>query len=97
MVFQNSDYDSTALSESGDNLVFTRSALGAEVLRYSVDFRRNLSDWRQWEDTASILKSEFQNRAYFWGGNHDIMNCMLPGVPISMKGFSGSVITDYDA
>ena len=77
MVFQNSDYDSSALSESGDNLVFTHRALGAEKLRYSVDFGRNWSDWRDWEDTTNIPKSEFQNKTYFWKGNHVVMNCML--------------------
>ena len=41
MVFPDSDYDTAALTESGDNLVFTHSAFGAEKLRYSVNFGKN--------------------------------------------------------
>ena len=75
MVFQNSDYDGSALSASGDNLVFTHNALGAEKLRYSVDFGKSWSNWTDWEDTTNIPKSVFQNKTYFWKGNHVIMNC----------------------
>ena len=75
MVFQNSDYDGSALSASGDNLVFTHNAFGAEKLRYSVDFGKSWSNWTDWEDATNIPKSVFQNKTYFWKGNHVIMNC----------------------
>ena len=75
MVFPTSDYDSSALSDGGDSLVFTHSALGADKLRYSVDFGKSWSQWTDWEDTTSIPKSLFQNKTYFWKGDHVIMNC----------------------
>ena len=75
IVFQDSDYDKTALVESGDNLVFTHSVLGAEKSRYSVNFGKNWTEWKDWEDSTTIPKSEFKNKKFFWKGNHVIMNC----------------------
>ena len=77
MVFPDSDYDTSALTQSGDNLVFSHKALGAEMLRYSLDFGKNWSSWRAWEDNTTIPLSEFKNKEYFWKGNHVLMNCEL--------------------
>jgi len=58
MVFpDSSDYDTAALTEGGDNLVFTHSAFGAEKLRYSLNFGKNRTDWMDWEDATTIPKS----------------------------------------
>ena len=75
IVFPESDYDTTALAESGDNLVFTHNALGAEKIRYSVNFGKNWTDWTDWEDTTTIPKSTFKNKKFFWKGNHVVMGC----------------------
>jgi alpha-1,3-glucan synthase len=85
MVFPNSDYDTSALTESGDDLVFTHSAFGAEKLRYSVNFGKNWTEWRDWEHATTIPKLEFVNKKFFWKGNHVIMNCelFLPTVQLS--------------
>jgi hypothetical protein len=81
MVFPGNDYDGSALAESGDNLVFTHNALGAEKLRYSVNFGKNWTSWKDWEDTTTIPKSTFANKEYFWQGNHVIMNCEFGPIP----------------
>jgi len=75
MIFPDSDYDTTALVESGDNLVFTHNAFGAEKLRYSVNFGKSWTDWTDWEDTTTIPKSVFKGKKSFWKGNHVIVNC----------------------
>jgi hypothetical protein len=75
MVFPNSDYDSSALTQSGDNLVFNHSAYGAEKLRYSLDFGRSWAAWRDWEDSTSIPMSLFTNKTFTWKGDHVVMNC----------------------
>ena len=77
MVFPGSDYDRTALMESGDNVVFDHSVFGAEKLRYSVDFGKSWTQWRDWEDTTTIPGSGFRDKKFFWKGNHVVMNCRL--------------------
>ena len=64
-IFLNSDYDVAALADGRDNLVFTRNAIGAEKLRYSVDFGKNWAEWRDCEDTTSIPKSAFRDKKFF--------------------------------
>jgi len=75
MIFPDSDYDTAALTESGDNLVFTHSTFGAEKLRYSVNFGKNWTDWVDWEGATTILKSAFKDNTFFWKGNHVVVNC----------------------
>lgn len=65
MVFPNSDYDTTAFSESGDDLIFTRSAFGAEKLRYSVDFWKNWAPWRDWVGTTASSSWTSIDKAFF--------------------------------
>ena len=67
----------TALVKSGDNLVFIHSAFGAEKSRYSVNFGKNWTEWRDWEDSTAIPKSAFKNKKFFWKGDHAMMNCEL--------------------
>ena len=67
----------SALTQSGDNLVFNHKAPGAEMLRNSLDFRKNWPSWRAWEDNTTIPLSAFKNKEYFWKGNHVLMNCEL--------------------
>lgn len=76
IVFQDSDLAMTALVESGDSLVFTYRAFGAEKLRYSVNSGKNWTDWRDWEDSPAISKPAFKNEKFFWKCDHVIMNCM---------------------
>ena len=83
MVFPDSDYDTAALTESGDNLVFSHNAFGAEKLRYSVNFGKNWTDWIDWEDSTTIPKSAFKNKKFFWKGNHVVVNCEFNILPAS--------------
>jgi alpha-1,3-glucan synthase len=75
MIFPESDYASDSLTEQGDNLVFTHSAFGADMLRYSWNFGKNWSTWQNWEDTTSVPKSLFQGPANFWEGQHLMFQC----------------------
>ena len=84
MVFPDSDYDTAALTENGGNLVFTHSAFRAEKLRYSINFGKNRTDWTDWEDTMTILKSSaFKNKEFLWKGNHAVVNCEFKILPAS--------------
>ena len=75
IVFPDSDYASGSLAEDGDNLVFTHTAFGADMLRYSLDFGRNWTSWKNWEDTTTVPKSSFKNEQYFWEGQHLMFQC----------------------
>ena len=46
-------------------------------MRYSVNFGRGWTEWKDWEDTTTIPKPACKNKKLFWKDNHVIMNCEL--------------------
>ena len=81
MVFPDSDYDSSALTFNGDDntLSFTHKAIGAEKLRYTVDFGQHWSEWRDWEPVTVIDNSTFfeDKNQNWWEGQHVMVQCEL--------------------
>ncbi|OCB86737.1 modular protein [Sanghuangporus baumii] len=77
MVFPDSDYDSSALTFNSDNntFTFTHKAIGADKLRYSIDFGQHWSEWRDWESTTVIDNSTFfdDEDQNWWEGQHVIV------------------------
>jgi alpha-1,3-glucan synthase len=89
MVFPDSDYDKDAFTESGDSYVFNHSAFGADMFRYTPDFGKTWTDWKNWEDQTTIPKSLFTSSQIFWGGQHIIVQCgwflvCMLGTPIDI-------------
>lgn len=62
-MFSGPNYSGAALVESGDNSVFTDNAFGVEKLR-------RCRFWKELGDTTGILGSAFENKEFFWYGNH---------------------------
>ncbi|KAI0302169.1 modular protein with glycoside hydrolase family 13 and glycosyltransferase family 5 domains [Russula brevipes] len=70
MVFPESDYDSSAFGFSNGQYTFSHKAYGADSFRYSWNFGRNWTDWKNWEDTTFINSSVFDSQDDFWPGQH---------------------------
>jgi alpha-1,3-glucan synthase len=75
MVNSTAVYNSSLFTASGDNHVFAHNAFGAEMFRYSWNFGVNWTDWKNWEDTTTIPKSQFVGNEYFWEGQHIMVQC----------------------
>ena len=75
MIFPANDYNSTAFTSRDGNYVFTHSAFGAEIYRYSWNFGRNWTAWAPWEDVTTIKTSVFDDPDTFWGGEHIMVQC----------------------
>ncbi|KAE9389511.1 modular protein with glycoside hydrolase family 13 and glycosyltransferase family 5 domains [Gymnopus androsaceus JB14] len=70
MVFPNSDYNSSSLTISGDDYIFTHTAIGADIVRYSWNFGQNWTNWTTWEDTTIVNTTFFADADLFWDGDH---------------------------
>ncbi|KAJ3985674.1 modular protein with glycoside hydrolase family 13 and glycosyltransferase family 5 domains [Lentinula detonsa] len=73
MVFPENDYNATALTKNGDDYVFTHSAYGADMFRYSWNFGQNWTNWTNWEDTTTLDLSSFAGANIFWEGDHVVV------------------------
>ncbi|KAF9069108.1 modular protein with glycoside hydrolase family 13 and glycosyltransferase family 5 domains [Rhodocollybia butyracea] len=73
MVFPENDYNSSALTKSGDDYIFTHSAFGADMFRYSWNFGQNWTDWANWETTTTVNTSAFASADLFWKGDHIVV------------------------
>jgi len=80
MVFPENEYNDTAFGSSNGNYTFTHSAFGADLLRYSWNFGRNWTAWRNWEDVTTIAPSSFDLEGNFWQGQHILVQCKYPTV-----------------
>uniref|UniRef100_A0A0W0GDS6 alpha-1,3-glucan synthase n=1 Tax=Moniliophthora roreri TaxID=221103 RepID=A0A0W0GDS6_MONRR len=67
MVFPDNDY-SDGLTFSDGHLHFEHKAFGADMLRYSLNFGMNYTNWTSWEDTTTIQPLEGMYK--FWQGDH---------------------------
>ncbi|KAI9466337.1 glycoside hydrolase family 13 and glycosyltransferase family 5 protein [Lactarius psammicola] len=70
MVFPESDYDNSAFGLSNGQYSFSHKAFGADSFRYSINFGRNWTQWKPWEDTTFIDASAFDDSDLFWQGQH---------------------------
>ncbi|KAJ3781651.1 glycoside hydrolase family 13 and glycosyltransferase family 5 protein [Lentinula aff. detonsa] len=74
MVFPESDYDSEqGLVGVGEGRYEYRNrAVGADMLRYSLDFGISWSEWREWENVTVIDVGDERDRGveWFWEGVH---------------------------
>lgn len=75
MVFPESDYDPTALTESNNVYTFTHKAIGADKFRYTGDYGKTWSDWKDFEASTTIDGNIFQNKENVWKGAHIIVQC----------------------
>ena len=75
MVFPDADYDSDAFGFSNGQYSFAHSALGADMFRWSWNFGKNWTTWKNYEDTTFIDSNNFTGS--WWGGEHIIVQCMF--------------------
>ncbi|EIM79631.1 uncharacterized protein STEHIDRAFT_143093 [Stereum hirsutum FP-91666 SS1] len=73
MVFTEADYDNDAFSYSNGQYQFTHKALGAEMFRYSLNFGKNRTSWKEWEATTYIASDVFSDESILWDGQHILM------------------------
>lgn len=77
MVFPESDYNSSSLTKSGDDYIFTHTAIGTDMFRYSWNFGQNWTNWTTWEDTTTVNTTFFADADLFWDGDHIMVQCMF--------------------
>ncbi|KAI0322220.1 glycoside hydrolase family 13 and glycosyltransferase family 5 domain-containing protein [Amylostereum chailletii] len=70
MVFPGGDYDNDAFGLSNGQYTFSHQAYGADMFRYSWNFGRNWTSWKNWEDTTYIDEAQFSGSELFWEGQH---------------------------
>ncbi|KAE9391982.1 hypothetical protein BT96DRAFT_979605 [Gymnopus androsaceus JB14] len=70
MVFPESDYNSSSLTKSGDDYIFTHTAIGTDMFRYSWNFGQNWTSWTTWEDTTMVKTTFFADADLFRDGDH---------------------------
>ncbi|KAG6879976.1 hypothetical protein C0992_008569 [Termitomyces sp. T32_za158] len=71
MVFPENEYDTHgSFKVSNGQYTFTHRAFGAEKFRYSWNFGKNWTQWKDWEDTTVMDASAFQSSENFWDGDH---------------------------
>ncbi|KAF7778692.1 CAZyme family GH13 [Agaricus bisporus var. burnettii] len=71
VVFPENDYDTKdSFKFSDGKYTFEHKAFGADKLRFSWNFGKNWTEWRNWEDTTTIEASVFQQSENFWDGDH---------------------------
>ncbi|KAF8163338.1 modular protein with glycoside hydrolase family 13 and glycosyltransferase family 5 domains [Crassisporium funariophilum] len=71
MVFPENDYDNSgSFTLSNNQYFFTHKAFGADTFRYSWNFGKNWTEWRNWEDTTTIDAKLFTSSDNFWNGDH---------------------------
>ncbi|KAI0079915.1 glycoside hydrolase family 13 and glycosyltransferase family 5 protein [Panus rudis PR-1116 ss-1] len=72
LVFPDADYDNEAFGYSDGKYTFTHNAIGADKFRYSWNFGKNWTEWKNWEDQTSIDGSVFDgdDKDNFWEGQH---------------------------
>lgn len=73
MVFNNADYDKTALTEASNVYTFVHKAVGADMFRYSGDYGKTWSNWAAYEDKTTIDGNIFQGKDNVWKGAHIIV------------------------
>ncbi|KAF5390171.1 hypothetical protein D9757_002866 [Collybiopsis confluens] len=73
MVFPENDYNASALTKQGDDYMFTHSAYGAEMFRYSWNFGQNWTNWTTWEATTTVNLTAFADANLFWDGDHIVV------------------------
>lgn len=77
MVFPENDYDKDgSFKFSNGQYTFEHKAFGADMFRYSWNFGKNWTQWKNWEDTTTIEASVFQQPENFWDGDHIMVQCM---------------------
>ncbi|KAH9981170.1 modular protein with glycoside hydrolase family 13 and glycosyltransferase family 5 domains [Lactifluus volemus] len=70
IVFPGSDYDNSAFGFSNGQYTFSHKAYGADMFRYSWNYGRNWTQWKNWEDTTFIDSKVFSGADNFWTGQH---------------------------
>jgi len=76
MVFPENDYDTSgALAFSSGQYTFTHKAYGADMFRYSWNFGKNWTVWKNWEDTTTINSTFIAGAGSFWQGDHIMVQC----------------------
>lgn len=82
MVFPENDYDTDgSFTFSNRNYTFQHRAFGADMFRYSWNFGRNWTQWKNWEDTTTIDPSLFNTPDNFWSGQHLMVQCASIDAP----------------
>ncbi|KAE9409703.1 modular protein with glycoside hydrolase family 13 and glycosyltransferase family 5 domains [Gymnopus androsaceus JB14] len=90
MVFPENDYNNSALTNSDGKYLFTHTAYGADMFRYSWNYGQNWTNWTNWEDTTTINTSLFDGTNQFWDGSHIIVQYW------SQAGLSTSAVVHAD-
>lgn len=76
MVFPDNDYDTnSSFAFSNGQYTFNHKAYGADMFRYSWNFGKNWTEWKNWEDTTTIDASVFKQPSNFWDGAHIVVQC----------------------
>lgn len=75
LVFPEADYSSESLTKVDGKYAFAHKAIGADMLRYSINFGQNWTDWVNWEPVTEINEQDFLDKELWWPGVHLMAQC----------------------